>query len=134
MNSLADPFVGSHDDAQMFGDDDLGTPFAARGLGRVAGSARYATDAGDDAAADVHAASGAADDPVRLYLREIGRVRLLNSQEEIGYASAIRAGERAVAEARAWMAGRIALHRFNLAGAGALRDAARAWAQPLGLA
>ncbi|MFN8476151.1 MAG: sigma-70 family RNA polymerase sigma factor [Anaerolineae bacterium] len=44
--------------------------------------------------------SGLGDDPVRMYLRDIGRVALLNSDEEKKYARLILAGEAARAKLR----------------------------------
>jgi hypothetical protein len=38
------------------------------------------------------------DDPVRMYLKEIGKVPLLNAEEEVVFATAIELGERIVAE------------------------------------
>jgi hypothetical protein len=61
------------------------------------------------------------DDPVRLYLSEIGRVRLLTARQEVALAEAIRAGEHEAARAIAWMALRMALLRLT---APASREAA----------
>jgi RNA polymerase primary sigma factor len=50
---------------------------------------------GDDFAAELNQEGIAADDPVRIYLREIGRVSLLTAQEEKLLAQQVERGERA---------------------------------------
>src|SRR5215207_10789400 len=49
---------------------------------------------GDDFAAELDQEGVAADDPVRLYLREIGRVSLLTGKEETLLAQQVERGER----------------------------------------
>jgi RNA polymerase primary sigma factor len=47
----------------------------------------------DDPAASVEYDVVAIDDPVRMYLREIGRVQLLRAEQEVEYAQALEAGD-----------------------------------------
>ncbi|SVE11473.1 uncharacterized protein METZ01_LOCUS464327, partial [marine metagenome] len=50
------------------------------------------------AAAEEALATGALDDPVRMYLREIGRVNLLTAAEEVDLAKKMEAGSMAARE------------------------------------
>jgi len=64
-------------------------------------------DGGDIASVDDLA--GIIDDPVRLYLREIGRVRLLKGPEEITYARAMQLGDEEIERAQRYLATAIKL-------------------------
>jgi RNA polymerase primary sigma factor len=55
---------------------------------------------GDDLDAELDQEGIAADDPVRIYLREIGRVNLLNAQEETLLAQQVERGERSAERIR----------------------------------
>jgi len=57
------------------------------------------------------------DDPVRMYLREIGRVRLLKGREEIEYARAMNQGDEEIDRAQASLARHVRLARLTFAGA-----------------
>jgi RNA polymerase primary sigma factor len=52
-------------------------------------------DKADDTLADLERGLMASGDPVRMYLREIGKVALLNGEEEVALAQAIEAGTKA---------------------------------------
>jgi autotransporter translocation and assembly factor TamB len=76
---------------------------------------------------------GAIDDPVRMYLREIGKVRLLRGKEEVELAMAMKAGDHEVDRAQGSLACGIKLRRLT---GDEVRDATRAahaWAPMLGL-
>ena len=53
------------------------------------------------------------DDPVRMYLREIGRVRLLKGREEIEYARAMNQGDDEIDRAQASLARHVRLARLT---------------------
>src|SRR5579872_6811370 len=128
MNSLADPYAPSFDrDARTFGEEYPGSPFIAKVAGRTIGARKEPRDSMDDDE-DAHPSTAAIDDPVRMYLREIGRVRLLSGHEEVTYARAIRAGATATANARAWIANRITLQRLVTGGLPAVQPTSHAWA------
>jgi RNA polymerase primary sigma factor len=55
---------------------------------------------GEDGAGELEVEGIATDDPVRIYLREIGRVHLLTAQEETQFAQAIERGEEAAESLR----------------------------------
>jgi len=63
----------------------------------------------DDAGAVMDDIASIVDDPVRLYLREIGRVRLLKGPEEITYARAMRLGDEEIERAQRYLATAIKL-------------------------
>ncbi len=73
------------------------------------------------------------DDPVRLYLREIGRVRLLKGREEIDYARAMRLGDEEVERAQRQLARDIKLAKLTALECRELERAARSWARVLDL-
>jgi len=68
-----------------------------------------ALDDGDDVVSVVDDLAGIIDDPVRLYLREIGRVRLLKGPEEITYARAMQLGDEEIERAQRYLATAIKL-------------------------
>jgi RNA polymerase sigma factor RpoD-like protein len=70
-------------------------------------------DTDDDLALDEEGSG--VDDPVRMYLREIGRVRLLKGREEIDYARSMKLGDEEMDRAQASLARRIRLARLTLA-------------------
>ena len=67
----------------------------------------------DDAEPAFEDDSGSIDDPVRMYLREIGRVRLLKGREEVDFAMAIKAGDREVDRAQSSLASEIKLLKLT---------------------
>jgi len=70
----------------------------------------FALDDGDDVVSVVvDDLAGIIDDPVRLYLREIGRVRLLKGPEEITYARAMQLGDEEIERAQRYLATAIKL-------------------------
>src|SRR5581483_3417729 len=73
------------------------------------------------------------DDPVRLYLREIGRVRLLKGREEIDYARAMRLGDEEVERAQRQLARDIKLAKLTAMECREIDRAARSWAKILEL-
>jgi len=80
-----------------------------------------------DAVADDDA--GNIDDPVRMYLREIGRVRLLKGKEEVEFAVAMKAGDREVDRAQSSLAYQIKLIRLTADECREANRAAAAWAK-----
>ncbi len=70
----------------------------------------FALDDGDEiVGVVVDDLAGIIDDPVRLYLREIGRVRLLKGPEEITYARAMQLGDEEIERAQRYLATAIKL-------------------------
>ncbi|MGH2409934.1 MAG: sigma-70 family RNA polymerase sigma factor, partial [Chloroflexota bacterium] len=69
------------------------------------------------------------DDPVRMYLREIGRVRLLKGKEEVEFAVAMKAGDREVDRAQSSLAYQIKLIRLTADECREAIRAATAWAK-----
>jgi RNA polymerase sigma factor RpoD-like protein len=74
---------------------------------------------------------GTIDDPVRMYLREIGRVRLLKGREEVDFAIAMKAGDREVDRAQSSLAYNIKLLRLTSDDAREASRAAHAWSRLL---
>jgi len=72
---------------------------------------------------------GNIDDPVRMYLREIGRVRLLKGKEEVEFAVAMKAGDREVDRAQSSLAYQIKLIRLTADECREAIRAAAAWAR-----
>jgi RNA polymerase sigma factor RpoD-like protein len=72
---------------------------------------------------------GTIDDPVRMYLREIGRVRLLKGREEVDFAIAMKAGDREVDRAQSSLAYNIKLLRLTSDDAREASRAAHAWSK-----
>ena len=80
-------------EAEIF--EELMTDLNAAGVEVVEESEDEKSEADDEAdAAEAVAAGLALDDPVRMYLKEIGRVPLLSMQDEKDLAMKIEAGER----------------------------------------
>src|SRR5437588_1485971 len=73
------------------------------------------------------------DDPIRLYLREIGRVRLLKGLEEIEYAKAMRLGDEEVDRAQRHLATAIKLAKLTARECREIDRAARSWSKVLEL-
>ena len=73
------------------------------------------------------------DDPIRLYLREIGRVRLLKGLEEIEYAKAMRLGDEEVDRAQRHLATAIKLAKLTARECREIDRAARSWSTVLDL-
>ncbi len=87
----------------------------------------------DDAEATFEDEGGSIDDPVRMYLREIGRVRLLKGKEEVEFAMAMKAGDREVDRAQSSLAYQIKLLRLTAPESRETNRAAAAWAKVLGV-
>jgi RNA polymerase primary sigma factor len=80
-------------EAEIF--EELMTDLNAAGIEVVEDAEDEKTEADEEAAAEEAVAAGLAlDDPVRMYLKEIGRVPLLSMQDEKDLAMKIEAGER----------------------------------------
>src|SRR5919201_2294252 len=73
------------------------------------------------------------DDPIRLYLREIGRVRLLKGLEEIEYAKAMRLGDEEVERAQRHLATAIKLAKLTAHECREIDRVARSWSRVLDL-
>ena len=80
-------------EAEIF--EELMTDLNAAGIDVVEDAEDEKAEADEEAAAEEAVAAGLAlDDPVRMYLKEIGRVPLLSMQDEKDLAMKIEAGER----------------------------------------
>ena len=80
-------------EAEIF--EELMTDLNAAGVEVIEDAEDEKSEADDEAAAEEAVAAGLAlDDPVRMYLKEIGRVPLLSMQDEKDLAMKIEAGER----------------------------------------
>ncbi|MFE5740273.1 RNA polymerase sigma factor [Streptomyces celluloflavus] len=92
--------TGSKKDVDELLDDDATDETQAPGKGEAAEAAEGAESAGfvlsdddeDDAPAQQVAAAGATADPVKDYLKQIGKVPLLNAEQEVELAKRIEAG------------------------------------------
>ena len=123
--------------AKLERDDVPGMPAdLVDGIGLKPDSVALASDVGldldeeeDDAPGDGHTV----DDPIRLYLREIGRVRLLKGLEEIEYARAMRLGDEEVDRAQRHLATAIKLAKLTALGCREIDRAARSWSRVLDL-
>ena len=76
---------------------------------------------------------GNIDDPVRMYLREIGRVRLLKGKEEVEFAVAMKTGDREVDRAQSSLAYQIKLIKLTGEDVREATRAAAAWAKVIGV-
>jgi RNA polymerase sigma factor RpoD-like protein len=76
---------------------------------------------------------GNIDDPVRMYLREIGRVRLLKGKEEVEFAVAMKTGDREVDRAQSSLAYQIKLIKLTGDDVREATRAAAAWAKVIGV-
>ncbi len=76
---------------------------------------------------------GNIDDPVRMYLREIGRVRLLKGKEEVEFAVAMKMGDREVDRAQSGLAYQIKLIKLTGDDVREATRAAAAWAKVIGV-
>jgi len=110
------PEAGQNDD--LF--DSLYRLLEAEGIEVVLGDDRTAeleaatakAPTAEEVAQDIaELVNSALDDPVRLYLREIGKVKLLTAAQEVELAERIRRGQRRVAELRAQGVPAEALHK-----------------------
>jgi RNA polymerase primary sigma factor len=80
-------------EAEIF--EELMTDLNAAGVEVIEDTEEEKAEADEEAAAEEAVAAGLAlDDPVRMYLKEIGRVPLLSMQDEKDLAMKIEAGER----------------------------------------
>ncbi|HET7815314.1 MAG TPA: RNA polymerase sigma factor RpoD [Candidatus Baltobacteraceae bacterium] len=82
-------------EAEIF--EDLMTEMNAAGIDVVEEAEEEQKEAEEGAAEESVAAGLALDDPVRMYLKEIGRVPLLSMEDEKNLAMKIEAGERELA-------------------------------------
>ncbi|MDB5074795.1 MAG: rpoD [Chloroflexi bacterium] len=87
----------------------------------------------DDTEQPIEDEGGTIDDPVRMYLREIGRVRLLKGREEVDFAMAMKAGDREVDRAQSSLAYGIKLLRLTADDAREAARAAHAWSPLIGI-
>jgi RNA polymerase sigma factor RpoD-like protein len=76
---------------------------------------------------------GNIDDPVRMYLREIGRVRLLKGKEEVEFAVAMKLGDREVDRAQASLAYQIKLIKLTVDDCREATRAAASWTKVIGV-
>ncbi len=93
----------------------------------------FTLDADEDDEDDAAEPESAYDDPVRLYLREIGRVRLLKGPEEIEYAQAMRLGDEEVDRAQRQLATAIKTAKLTALECRETDRAARSWSKLLDL-
>src|SRR5579885_1242835 len=73
------------------------------------------------------------DDPMRLYLREIGRYRLLSGHEEVEYARAMRLGDEEAERAQKQLSRALKLARLTAPECHEVERAVRSWAKILDL-
>ncbi len=73
------------------------------------------------------------DDPMRLYLREIGRYRLLSGHEEVEYARAMRLGDEEAERAQKQLSRALKLARLTAPECREVERAVRSWAKILDL-
>ena len=119
-----------HDGEQT---EPLARAVSARAGVDLRGRADLDTGLEDEAETPFEDEGGSIDDPVRMYLREIGRVRLLKGKEEVDFAVAMKAGDREVDRAQSTLAHGIKLLRLTAADSKEAQKMAQAWAAVLDL-
>ncbi len=87
----------------------------------------------DDDEREIESAESAIDDPVRLYLREIGRVRLLKGIEEVEHATAMRLGADEQLKAEQQLASAVKVAKLVSRDCREVERAARSWGTILDL-
>jgi len=119
-----------HDGEQT---EPLARAMSARAGVDLRGRSDLDTGLEDEAETPFEDEGGSIDDPVRMYLREIGRVRLLKGKEEVDFAVAMKAGDREVDRAQSTLARGIQLLRLTAADSKEAQKMAQAWAEVLDL-
>jgi len=89
--------------------------------------ARTAVLGRDDQDEENDEAPSLVDDPIRLYLREIGRVRLLKGREEVEYAKAMQRGDAEFSRAQRYLATAIKMTKLTADDCADLERATRSW-------
>ena len=117
-----------HDGEQT---DSLFRPGTTRAEADLRPRPEFEATVDDDADQSADDEGGNIDDPVRMYLREIGKVRLLKGKEEVEYAIAMKAGDREVDRAQATLARGIKLFRLTSPDCREATRAASAWSKLL---
>ena len=119
-----------HDGEQT---EPLARAMSARTGVELRGRAELDPSLEDEAETPFEDEGGSIDDPVRMYLREIGRVRLLKGKEEVDFAVAMKAGDREVDRAQSTLAHGIKLLRLTAPDSKEAQKMAQAWAAVLDL-
>ncbi len=90
---LDDTPINSFEEESLIEDDSENAFGIESDIISSAASRRNADEAANDSADGVETVSPLSDDSVKMYLREIGRVALLNAKQEIELARAIKEGD-----------------------------------------